>query len=412
MLGDQICPRCGQLIPRGEKVCPLCQSGTGWWSLQREVVLLASLVALGMLFAITSMAARAYHARQEGLGEEWFKRGEQALEGRQAEAALEDFRTALAYSPENAEYRLHLAQALVASHRLDEAEAHLLTLWHDEPGDGTVNLELAHLAVERGDVQEAQRYFHNAIYGVWPGNPDDARRQVRLELCEFLVQRGLKPQAQAELMALATRLPREADWHLRTAALFEQAGDNTHAFQEYRLASEIDRGNVTAAAGAGESAFALGDYAGALPYLERAARTVEAEAQTKPLLETTRLILALDPYEPRLPRAEANQRALQAFAIARARLEGCVKTQAVPGPDAGTTSAPTPPPELAGLVTQVQQLAPQASAANLQRNPDLRTQLMDAVSSIEEQTATLCGKPQGRDLALLLVSRKHGGRAP
>ena len=72
-------------------------------------------------------------------------------------------------------------------------------------------------------------YFHNAIFGVWPGNPDEARRDVRFELCDFLLARGLKAEAQAALMELATKLPKDADLHVRVADLFLAAADYPHA---------------------------------------------------------------------------------------------------------------------------------------------------------------------------------------
>ena len=146
MQGDRPCPRCGQLIPKGQEDCPHCAKPRGWWTVERETLMLASFVALVILFGITGVAANLYHSKQKALAQEWFAQGEKDLRARQAESALEDFRTALAYSPENALYRLRLAQALIASNRTDEARSHLLTLWRDEPGNGTVNLELARRA--------------------------------------------------------------------------------------------------------------------------------------------------------------------------------------------------------------------------------------------------------------------------
>ena len=101
--------------------------------------------------------------------------------------AVADFRNALAYSRDNDLYRLRLAQALMADHRPQEARSHLLSLWEKEPGDGTLNLELARLAAMWGDTPQAVRYYHAAIYGVWPDEPMAHRWQIRFELSEYLL---------------------------------------------------------------------------------------------------------------------------------------------------------------------------------------------------------------------------------
>jgi hypothetical protein len=38
---------------------------------------------------------------------------------------------------------------------------------------------------------------------------------------------------------------------------------------------------------------------------------------------------------------------------------------------------------------------------------DLPDAIMDVVFQIEQQTASICGQPQGRDLALLMISQKR-----
>lgn len=158
-------PRCGQLIPIGHEECPHCAVSRGWWTVERETLLLLSLAALAVLFTITGIAANLNHSKKQALGQQWFAEGERALQGGQAGQALMDFRTALAYSPDTSIYRLRLAQALVAAHRSEEARSHLLTLWRDE--------------------LDALRYFHNAIYGVWPTDPVMQRIQTRFKLIVF-----------------------------------------------------------------------------------------------------------------------------------------------------------------------------------------------------------------------------------
>ncbi len=402
---DRSCPRCGQVIPEGQSECPYCAKPHGWWTVQRETLLLASVAGLVVLFAITGVAAKFYHSKQRSLAQEWFVRGELALKAGNPKQALEDFHTTLAYAPDSYIYRLRLAQALMAAHRTDEARSHLLTLWRDEPGNGTVNRELARLAVEENDTSDALRYFHNAIYGVWQRAPEEQRRQTRLELCQFLIRQGAKNQAQSELIALAGELPDSAAAHTRVAGLFLKAGDPARALEEYRKALKFNRRSEDALVGAGEVAFQTGDYALAASYLERAVRAPSAPPHAAELLTTARLVLGLDPYNRRLPRAESDRRVLHAFQIASARLDSCLKSQGInPQP-----AANQPASALQSLAQQQHKLHPKAHAHILSRNPDLRLNFMDWVSNVEETTLKPCGAPTGENQALLLIARMQGG---
>ena len=129
--------------------------------------------------------------------------------------AADDYRTALSYDPENEDYRLRLGQALVAANRLNEARAHLLSLWEDEPASGDVNLTLARLFAKRQDPKSAIRYYNDAINGVWDDDPRKHRIDVRFELSNYLLQQRRTTEAQSELMALLAEDPRDLADQLR-----------------------------------------------------------------------------------------------------------------------------------------------------------------------------------------------------
>src|SRR5207253_7183329 len=112
-------------------------------------------------------------------------------------------------------------------------------------------------AVRRQSVEEALRYYHNAIYGAWPTDADKNRRQTRFELIEFLLKQNAKPQAQAELMALAQVLPPDSAQHLTVADLMRQTQDYQGALDQYKIVLKLDHANLSALAGAGDSAFQL-----------------------------------------------------------------------------------------------------------------------------------------------------------
>ena len=109
----------------------------------RPATLAAILVATAVLFAITFFFTRAYKNKEAGLARQMFSRGQQELSSGHPRKAVADLRTALYYSRDDRNYRLALAQALAADHRIEEATLYFMSLWESEPGNGFINLELA-----------------------------------------------------------------------------------------------------------------------------------------------------------------------------------------------------------------------------------------------------------------------------
>ncbi len=147
---ERQCPQCGHKIPWGQTPCPFCPGQGGFlWSLRRDTFLLIIFVFHILLFVITGFTVKVYHEVEKGYAQEWYTRGEEDLRAGRAEAAQADFRTALSYSHDDAQYQLRLAQALMATghsrEKGTEARNYLLNMLEHEPGNGTVNLELARL---------------------------------------------------------------------------------------------------------------------------------------------------------------------------------------------------------------------------------------------------------------------------
>ncbi|HSB61165.1 MAG TPA: tetratricopeptide repeat protein [Vicinamibacteria bacterium] len=358
---------------------------------------MALAVGTVVLFGVTSLAARRYHALEERLAQEWRATADRAMvEGRPA-AAIEAYRNALVHSRDDHRLRLRLAEALVAAGLVDEARSHLLTLWEREPGSAAVNRELARLAAREGDVGEARRYYHGAVYGVWEEDPEKGRREVRLELCELLVRRGANVDAQSELIALAATLPRESELRVRVADLMLRAGDPARALEQLREALARSPSHPHALAQAGRVSLQLRDYRAAERYLRRAASVRPGDASVRELLGLAVDVLAVDPFTRRLPSRERGRRAERAFQQAAARLEGCRSRPAsLPGAE-GTA-------DLDALLEQSRDLATQVRKGRLRRDPDLVEAAMDLVFQIERATASACGAPAGLDAALLLLA--------
>ena len=371
-------------------------------SIGREPVSLALLAMLAVAcFAGVSALSRIYHAQQTSLGDRWFTRGTADLKAQHFERAVSEFRTALLYSRDNYEYQLNLAEALVGLKHRSEAYAYLINLWEREPENGLVNLELARIAAQNKETDQALRYYHNAIYATWSGDEEIERQNARVELIEFLLGINAKTQAQSELIALAANLNGDPSQHARAAGLFLRAQDYEHALAEYRLSLKTDRHNPAVLAGAGEAAFELGKYGLAQRYLQAAVAADPNDAQSADLLKTAALVLQMDPFRRQISVKERSQIVLEAFATAGERLKAC---------PAGDSKGPLSPASgLRSLSENWARMKPRTTQGSLRQNPDLMEAAMDLVFNIERQTNAACGAPTGTDMALLLIARLHEG---
>ena len=368
--------------------------------LRQQPMMLALLAGLGLIFFVSvSGLSRAYRAQRYALGNRWFSRGTADLNAGRFDRSVTEFRSALLYSRDNYDYQLNLAEALIGEKRTDEAYSYLVNLWDRQPENGLVNLQLARIAAQKGQTQQAQRYYHNAIYAVWPGDQEVQRRDARLELIDYLLSINAKAQAQSELIALEENLGEDPVLQKRVGDLFLRAQDYEHALAAYRLCLKSDRHNQAALAGAGWAAFQLGSYPLAEHYLQAAVAVNPNDTQSADRLNTTELVLRMDPFRRLMSVAERNRIVVQAFAIAGQRLSSCATPNASAGP---TTSQPS-------LADSWAKLKPRISEQELRRNPDLVEEAMDLVFDIERQTSVTCGTPTGADLALLLIAKLHEG---
>ncbi len=364
--------------------------------IKQQPVMLALVAVLGVLFFVAVAGlSKAYHARREALGERWFSRGVADLSAKRNDSAVTEFRSALLYSRDNYDYQLNLAEALIGLKRTGEANSYLVNLWEEEPENGVVNLELARIAVQRGQTEQAQRYYHNAIYAVWPSDQEGKRRETRLELIEYLLSIHARAEAQAELIALQENLGEDPAQQKRVADLFLQAQDYEHALAAYRVSLKAARHNQAALAGAGWSAFELGQYPLAERYLQAAVSENPSDNQSGEHLKTTQLVLRMDPFRHGITMEERDRIVMEAFGIAGQRLNSCAT---VKGP--ATAGQPS-------LADDWAKMKPRITEQELKRNPDLAEEAMDLVFEIERQTSATCGTPSGADEALLLISQSH-----
>ncbi len=398
------CPACGN--PVSQAKCPVCGGATPWWVRRREPLLLAVLVAMAAaFFAATTFLVRFHRQRELALAEGWFDQGERDVAAGRPDAAIADLRNALQFDHEDRRYRLRLVETLVAAHHPNQATSYLLNLWDEQPADGDINLRLARLSAQRGDMTAAKRYYRYAIDGVWDNDPVAHRLQTRLEFAEFLIGHEAFGDAQAELLAAEEESPNDAALRKRLGELFLQAGDAGNALANFSTAERLHPDDADAVAGAGEAAFDLGEYESAKTYLERARRMEPNNAKVSDLLQITSEVLEADPLQRGLAGGERSRRAADAFHLALARVEQCT---------AKLTGEPVAaaPADLGQLKSQMDAIAKRVTAPALYRDADLMAQAIRLAFRVEEVTAKRCGRASGPDRALQLAAQRHPESAP
>ena len=368
--------------------------------LRREPVTLALLSTGVVIFflAVTGIS-RLFYAQQDALARRWSMRGVDDLNAGRYAVAIPEFRTALVYARDDFNFRLGLAQALLGSHRTDEAYSYLVSLHSEHPENGLVNLELARIAVERNDTAEAVRDYHNAIYASWPGDQEKQEREARFELVGYLLRINARTQAESELISLAASLGDDAAQQARLGKLFLSIQDNEHALTAFRRSLLADPHNPDALSGAGVSAFNLGRYTLAVRYLQQVVSQNPADTQNHDRLKIATLVLQLDPFQPQLRVAQEYSRVVAAFATAGERMKSC--------PVAASYAAPDNPKE--DLLAEWNSLKPHVTPAGLRGDPDTVETAMNLAFTIERQANEWCGQSTPADTALLLIAKLREG---
>jgi tetratricopeptide (TPR) repeat protein len=367
--------------------------------LSRELVLILCVLALVLLLALTALLSRMYHKKIHTLADAMFAQGEADEQAGRVNAALTDYRNALAYNPANPLFQLHLAKALAAAGRGEEARTYLVNLLSESPGSGEVNLELARIAAHNSSMADAMRYYQGAIYGEWDSDPIAMRWQVRQELCEFLLSRGAVKQAAPEVIALQENTPAGDLARLKIVAqLLLRTQQWNRALEVHRALLASDPNDEESLAGGAQAAFELGQYVMAMEYFDRLPRERREAPDLTYRYDMTRRIFAADPFLSGLSAEARAQRVASALALAQTRAENCAH-------QTGQSLEQTPPKtDLQRVYQQGKDLQQDWAPRYLQRFPDRLDAAMAYVFSIENAAAA-CGEPQGDDHALWLLGR-------
>jgi len=246
--------------------------------------------------------------------------GMRLLHNGQPAEALDALRDAHAMERDNVVYELDMISALTALGRTSDADPLIDEVLQRRPNDGYANLIAARVKAREGDAENAEAFYHRAIYAEWP--PDGAMhaRDARFELVQYLVGRNSKQQLLAELISLEAEADGDAALRHRIADLFLVSDSPARAATVYRTLIEENPDDAPAWAGLGEAEMQRGDYRAARTAFMQAAMHHAGDA-TGSRLVLLNEVIQLDPTPRRLPTAEKFDRSLRILALAKGDLE-------------------------------------------------------------------------------------------
>ena len=388
---------------------------------QDAVALLSLLLIIIVLSGLTWLLFSSFKNHELELAQRWRHRGEVALENGNPMVAIDALHAALTYQSDRAT-EIKLAEALAKAGRTHEAVAYFTTLRDSEPGSGIINLHLARLAARQNLQTQAIHFYQTALDGTWEGDGYHRRRDVRLELAQYLISIHQLTPARTQLLIAAGNAPNQPKVLLKVAAMLEQCQSSADALQIYRNLAKMRQPSWQTLAGAGRTAYQLGQFMLALHYLNRAlyvrgfsSQPATVQAAIRGMQTTTAQILALYPSTGLTIRERA-LRIRQNVAVARKRFQGCqAPIAALPAGQSAsallsTSIQPNPlaQPDRASarsLAARWAKVPKHLSLFGLQQNPQMEQTLMQLVYDTELDAASQCGPPQGQDALLYRIAQ-------
>ncbi|HWF08631.1 MAG TPA: tetratricopeptide repeat protein [Bryobacteraceae bacterium] len=276
------------------------------------------------LAAADQFLARVESAEVRNTAEHSYATGSRLLENGKAREAIDDLRDAHSLERQNDLYAIQLIAALTSAGRINEAEPLLTEVLQREPNDGRASLAAAHLMERKGDMAEAEAYFHRAIYGQWQDNTDARRIAVRMELIDLLAQTNRKQELLAELISLQAESPADAGIQRRLGPLFLEAGSPARAIDVYHAILDKDHQDIAALEGLGEAELEEGQYRAAREAFDRAHELDAENESVRNHLNTLSTVTGLDPTPRQLTSAEKYRRSRRILEMAREQYGACV----------------------------------------------------------------------------------------
>lgn len=200
-------------------------SAQNWVSVIAVITVATVLIISGLVFW--------QRTRQVNRGSEAYRNGQQLLSHGQVEAAVLDFRNALAHTPEDVKTRAALGLALVDSGHLNEASSYLSEVAKRQPQNGPVWAGLAKIAQSTGDWVEAVKLYQQALAKEWPVEFESEHKEVQITYAEVLADVGRRSEASSLLLSLIEQSGNDAFFGKKAAETVRNIGSQEQAEAAY-----------------------------------------------------------------------------------------------------------------------------------------------------------------------------------
>jgi Flp pilus assembly protein TadD len=268
---------------------------------------LVSGLLIGM-FALTGFCTSVYKHQRTNLGRRHYAEGQRLESTGEIEAAVEEYRRALIFAPDDTDYRISFASALIGAGRFEEAGSHIDQLLQEDPTNGALNRMRAYLAERQNRPAAAIDYYQRAVYEYWPPNKLAERGRARWELISLLEKTGRREEAIGELMTLYANTTVTPSGKLDIGFALLRDGAISEATQVFREAAKNSPKDSRPHRGLGETYLASGEFVSARHEFERAVKLDPQDKDAVKSLALTNTIIDMDPDLPAVSSAERYRR--------------------------------------------------------------------------------------------------------
>jgi tetratricopeptide (TPR) repeat protein len=275
------------------------------------------------MFALTGFCTSFYKHQRTNLGKHHYAEGQRLESSGELDAAVEEYRRALIFAPDDTDYRVSFASALMGAGRFEEAQSHIEQLLQEDPTNGALNRMRAYLAERQKRTGAAIEYYQRAVYEYWPPNRLAERAQARWDLINLLEKTGRREEAIGELMTLYANTSIGPSGKLDIGFALLHNGAISEAAQVFREASKNVPKDSRPHRGLGEAYLASGEFVSARHEFERALKLDPQDKQATTSLAVTNSAIDMDPDLPAVGTAERYRRSANLLKRVVALLRQC-----------------------------------------------------------------------------------------
>jgi tetratricopeptide (TPR) repeat protein len=294
-------------------------AGAIWGTTSAVIVIVVICLA-----AVDQFLAKVESAEIRNTAQRSYLTGSHLLEKGKAGEAVSFLRDAYALERQNPEYELQLIAALTANGKITEAEPLLTDILQREPNDGPANLIAARLTIRKGNLADAEAYYHRAIFGKWSGDGTAHQVSARMELIDLLARKNQKQELLAELISLEAEPPVREDTQKRLGELFLMAGAPARAASVYAALIRKNPNDIGAYEGMGDAELEQSQYRAAHEAFLGAFLRDPRNASVREHLQTLNIVTGLDPTLRQLTSAEKYRRSIRILEMTRDALDQCL----------------------------------------------------------------------------------------